>query len=293
MKALAVPAVLCALCAALHAQDAPVVFRTEARMVEVYATVLDRKGHYLDAIPREDFRVSDNGQPQPIVAFEGNAAGLSCAILLDTTGSMRDSLPTVKNAISRLIDEFRDEDSVAIYGFSTSLDLLQDFTHDWAAAKRAVMRTRAGGMTALFDAITHVTIDISNRSGKKAVVVFTDGDDNASVLNVERTVERAKRSGIPLYTVAEGEARASHGLVDRLKEIARLTGGKTYGAKDAHEAARIFEDITAELQHTYLLAYRPPETKDDEWRQIQVSLAGGAKDYRDCTVRSKEGYYPR
>ena len=81
-------------------------------------------------------------------------------------------------------------------------------------------------------------------------------------------------------------------LMNRLKEIARLTGGRTYGAKDARAAAQIFRDISAELQHTYLLAYRPPETKDDDWRQIQVSLAG-SKGYKDCTVRSKEGYYPR
>jgi len=291
MKTLVLVACLGALAAPLAPQEPPTVFRTEARMVEVYATVLDHKGRYLDGIPREHFRVSDNGQPQSISAFEGNEAGLTCAILLDTTGSMRDSLPMVKNAISRLIDEFRDEDSVAIYGFSTSLDLLQDFTHDRAAAKRAVMRTRAGGMTALFDAITHVTIDIGGRSGKKAVVIFTDGDDNASVLNAQRAVERAKKSGIPLYTVAQGEARDSHALMNRLKEVARLTGGKTYGAKDAHEAAQIFQDISSELQHTYLLAYRPPEAKDDGWREIQVSLSG-AKDYKECTVRSKEGYYP-
>jgi VWFA-related protein len=291
MKHLAWLACLGGLAAPLQPQQTPTVFRTEARMVEVYATVLDHKGRYIDGIPQEHFRISDNGQPQSITAFEGNAAGLTCAILLDTTGSMRDSLPTVKNSISRLIDEFRDEDSVAIYGFSTSLDLLQDFTHDRAAARRAVMRTRAAGMTALFDALAHVTLDIGARSGKKAVVVFTDGDDNASVLNAQRAVEGAKKSGIPLYTVAQGEARDSHALMNRLKEIARLTGGKTYGAKDAHEAAQIFQDISAELQHTYLLAYRPPEAKDDGWRQIQVSLSG-AKDYKDCTVRSKEGYYP-
>ncbi len=291
MKPLIVFASLLALGMPLQPQDAPTIFRTEARMVEVYATVVDHKGRYLDGIPREHFRVSDNGQPQSIAAFEGNTGGLTCAILLDTTGSMRDSLPMVKNAISRLIDEFREEDSVAIYGFSTSLDLLQDFTQDRAAAKRAVMRTRAAGRTALFDAITHVTIDISSHSGKKAVVIFTDGDDNASVLNAQRAEDRAKKSGIPLYTVAQGEARDSHELMNRLKEIARLTGGKTYGAKDAHEAAQIFQDISSELQHAYLLAYRPPETKDEGWREIQVSLSG-AKDYKDCTVRSREGYYP-
>jgi VWFA-related protein len=280
-----------ALAAPLGAQEAPVMFRGNARMVEVYATVLDRKGHYLDGIPREYFRVSDNGQPQPIMAFESNDTGIACAILLDTTGSMRDSLPMVKNSISRLIDAFRDEDWVAVYGFSASLDLLQGFTRDRAAAKRAVMRTRASGMTALFDAVTHVTIDIGARSGKKAVVVFTDGDDNASVLNAGRVVERAKKMGIPLYTVAQGEARDSGALMDRLREIARLTGGKAYGVRGPREAAQIFEDISAELRHTYLLAYRPPEAKDDEWRRIQVSVSG-AKDYKDCTVRSKEGYYP-
>ena len=102
---------------------------------------------------------------------------------------------------------------------------------------------------------------------------------------------QAKKSGIPVYTVAQGEARHSESLMGRLKDIARMTGGKTYGVKDAHEAAKIFEDVSAELQHTYLLSYRPPETKDYGWRRIQVSL-NGDKEYKDCTVRSKEGYFP-
>jgi Ca-activated chloride channel homolog len=288
----------CALLASLsiiaagpaNPQEPPVVFRAESRMVEVYATVLDHRGKYMDGLPRESFQISDNGRPQPIVAFENNTAELSCAFLLDTTGSMRDALPTVKNAISRLLDEYRDQDSVAVYGFSTTLDLLQDFTRDKAAAKRAVMRTRAAGGTALFDALTRVTLEIGNRTGKKAVIVFTDGDDNASVLNSQRVVEQSKRSGIPVYTVAQGEARHSDALMNRLKDIARMTGGKTYGAKDAHEAAQIFQDVSAELQHTYLLSYRPPESKDEGWRRIQVSLSG-AKEYKDCTVRSREGYY--
>ncbi len=268
------------------------VFRAESRMVQVYATVLDHNGKYLDGLPRESFQIRDNDMPQPIVAFDNDAAELSCAILLDTTGSMRESLAAVKNGISRLIDEYRDQDSIAIYGFSTTLDLLQDFTRDKAAAKRAVMRTRASGGTALFDALTRpLRSQIGTRAGKKAVIVFTDGDDNASVLNSQRTTALAKKSGIPLFTVAQGDARRSDSLMTRLKDIARLTGGKAYGVKDAHEAVKISEDVTAELQHTYLLSYRPPESKDGGWRRIQVSL-NGAKEYKDYTVRSKEGYFP-
>jgi len=280
--------VLLASMAAILAQDAPPVFRVEARLVEVYATVVDHRGRYLDGIPRESFRIRDNGQTQPIAAFENNSSKFSCAILMDTTGSMRDALPVVKNAIRGLIDELRDDDTVAIYQFSTSTELLQDFTSDKASAKRALMRTRASGMTALFDALTRVTLDLSARSGKKALLVYTDGNDNASILNAQATVDGAKKAGIPVYTVAQGEARRSAPLMDRLKDIARLTGGRAYGARDAHETAQIVKDISAELQHTYLLSYKPPESRDAAWRQIQVSL-DGVKDY---VVRSKEGYFP-
>lgn len=263
------------------------LFRAEARVVEVYATVLDHRGRYLDGIPRAAFHIRDNGQLQPIASFESNASKLSCAILMDTTGSMRDSLPTIKNAIRRLIDELRDEDAVAVYGFNTTLALLQDFTADKSSALTAVMRTRAAGRTALFDALTRVMLDIAGRGGKKAVVVYTDGDDNSSSLNPQAVIDRAKKSAIPVYTVAQGEARHSESLMKKLREMARLTGGQTYGSKDAHESARIFQDISAELQHTYMLSYRP-ESRDQSWHQIRVSL-DGVKDY---VIRSKEGYFP-
>jgi hypothetical protein len=79
--------------------------------------------------------------------------------------------------------------------------------------------------------------------------------------------------------------------MNRLKEIARLTGEKAYGVKDAHEATRIFEDAPRNSSITYLISYLPPESKDGGWRRIQVSLNAG-KAYKDYTVRGKEGYFP-
>lgn len=267
------------------------VFRTEARTVEVYATVLDRHGRYVDGLPRESFQVAENGRAQPIASFDSDSTELSCAILLDTTGSMQKALPALKNVISRLIDEFRDRDFISIYAFSTAFEQLQDFTRDKSAAKRAVMRTRAEGETALFDALMRVAIAAAGRPGKKAVLVFTDGDDNASVISAQRASEQARKLGVPVYTVAQGEAGRSNVLMRTLKEIARTTGGNAYTVKQAHDSAKIFEDVAAELQHTYLLSYRFPEGKEDGWRKIQVSLSG-AKEYKDYTIRAKEGYYP-
>ena len=269
-------------------QQADFVFKTDVRLVEVYASVFDHRGRYLDGLTRERFALADNGAAQPIVAFEGSTSEVSCAVLLDTTGSMALALPAVKNAVLRLIDEFRGNDWVAVYGFDTSIRTLQEFTRDKSTAKRAVLRTRAGGNTALFDAVARVASEISTRSGKKALIVFTDGADNASMLNIESAKVRAKKVGIPIYTVAQGDALASAVLVRELRNISDFTGGLSYTVRKPHEVENVFQDISSDLQHTYMLAYRPPAGSEKKWRSIQVSVQG-LKQYR---IRAREGYLP-
>jgi Ca-activated chloride channel homolog len=270
------------------ATDANSVFRVNARLVEVYATVRDHDGRYLDFLPKERFEIRDNGEPQPVASFESNAERLSCAVLLDTTGSMAEMLPVVKNSVVRMIDALRDEDSIAVYSFTTALNRLQDFTSDKAAAKQAVLRTRAGGATALFDAISQLAHEIESQNGKKAIVVFTDGDDNASLLNARAAVQRAKKSGVPVYAIAEGEALGKKELLNELKDIADTTGAQSYEAYKSSDIARIFQEITADLQHTYMLAYRPPAASGQRWRTIELMVTGvkGAK------IRAKQGYVP-
>jgi len=279
---------LAAAAAPVAAQPAELEFRSDVRLVEVYATVVDRRGRYLDGLSRERFQVTDNGAPQTIVTFETDTANLSCALLLDTTGSMARALPVVKNAILKLLDRLRDGDAVAVYGFSTRLAALQDFTTDKAAVKKAVLDTRPSGRTALFDAISRVSREIGRRSGKKIIVVFTDGQDNASVLSADAAVMRTKKIGVPVYTVAQGEALQSRGLVRMLKDIAQRTGGRSYTVEQAREIDDVFEDIALDLQHTYLLTYKAPSASDARWRSIQVTL-NGVENYR---LRAKEGYFP-
>jgi Ca-activated chloride channel family protein len=230
---------------------------------------------------------------QALAAFESNAASLSCAILLDTTASMADVLPVVKNSIIKLIDAMNDEDSVAIFGFSNGLNRLQEFTTDKASAKQAVLRTRAAGATALFGAISEVAREISPRSGKKALVVFTDGRDNARLLNAERAVQRAKKTGVPVYTIAEGDALKTKALLKELKDISEGTGAASFEAKRTRDIVDIFHDISGDLRHTYLLAYKPPPDTSQCWRTIQLNILG-AKDLgaKDARIRAKEGYLP-
>jgi VWFA-related protein len=264
------------------------VFRVQTRLVEVYATVKSHNGRYLDGLPQDRFEVKDNGQLQSVVAFESNAAELSCAILLDTTGSMAAALPVVKSSVMRMIDELAPDDNIAVYSFSMGLNRLQEFTTDKAAAKQAVLRGRAAGQTALFDAISELAREIEPRTGKKAIVVFTDGADNASLLNARSAVQRAKKSGVPVYAVAEGDALKSKPLLSEIREIADATGAKFHEAHKPSDINAIFQDISGDLGHTYLLAYKPPPSMDQKWRTIELAVSG----LKDVKVRAKEGYLP-
>jgi hypothetical protein len=162
---------------------------------------------------------------------------------------------------------------------------------DKAAAKRAAMLNRAAGSTALFDALARVTLDFENRPGKKAVIVFTDGDDNASVLNFQRATDQAKKSAIPLYTVLK-ERRARRIVddppqrdcaFDRRQDLQRQKR-----ARDRSHLSRHRRRIAARIP----FIPQPPEAKDDSWRGIRVTLRG-EKEYKDYAVRSKEGNFSR
>jgi len=267
--------------------SAPVI-KVNVRLVEVYASIHDRKGHFVDGLNRESFQVLEDGRPQQIASFDSTSQSLSCAILLDTTGSMNEALPRVKNSIVKLIDELDAQDSVAIFTFDQRLVVRQDFTTDKAAAKRAALRTRAEGATALFDALSETTQELSQRSGKKVLILFTDGDDNSSALNASAAVARAKKAGVPLYTIAEGEATRSKNLRKLLDELSQSTGGSAFEVKKPGEIEMVFHEISEDLRHLYMIGYRPPGgSNNGKWRKIDL-VVKGPEDYR---IRAKEGYY--
>jgi VWFA-related protein len=263
------------------------MFRADSRLVEVPVTITDTRGRYIDDLRQAQFTVTEEGQTRPISAFELQSSNLSCALLLDTTGSMQAALPSLKNAALKLIDELRDNDSVAVYSFQETVTLLEPFTTDKRAAKRAVLRAYPDGRTALNDALATVARDISGRGGKKAIVVFTDGADNMSTLTADAAARRAKVVGAPVYAIAHGEALLHPALIKQLRGVSVATGGLAFAIRRAEEIRAVFESVAGDLKHGYLLAFRPPEVKPGEWRKIEVRL-NDAKPYK---VRTREGYY--
>ena len=266
-----------------------VVFHAGAQLVEVYAAVTDAAGHFVDDLKRDQFTALDEGAPQKLVAFEPRASEVAVALVLDTTGSMQGALPALKNAALRLIAELRPSDLVAVYSFASSVTELQPFTSDKDAAKRAVMRTQAFGETALFDALTRVGRDLSGRAGKKVIVVFTDGNDNSSTLTSQTAILRAKTAGIPVYTIAQGEALLYPDFIKQLALISKATGGVPFVIHQPSEIRGVFEKLSEDLTHGYLLVFQPAPGVEHSWHSVQIEIHGS----RRYKVRAREGYYPQ
>jgi len=263
------------------------IFIAGGRIVEVYATVTDSRGRYVDNLSEGQFAILEDGRPKPVFAFENHTSGVSVALVFDTTGSMSLALPPLKNAAMQLVDDLRPTDSVAVYSFNDTVTELQPFTADKAAAKRAILKTHAAGITALYDALVRVNRDLSARTGKKVIIVFTDGADNASMLTAGTAVERAKARGIPIYTIAEGEALTHPELIQQLGNMSRSTGGTPFLIRKLSDIGEVFDKVSQDLMHGYLLAFQTNPGDNRVWRKIQVVLKGP----KGQQVRAREGYY--
>ncbi len=132
-----------------------------------------------------------------------------------------------------------------------------------------------------------VTKDLAGVEGKKTLLVFTDGDDNSSVLNARSAIRQARAVGTPVFAAAQGQALENRDLVKQIHELSRSRGGLAFEVKKSSQAQRIFFEIPRALKHGYLLAFRPPQATSDEWRDIEVAVSG----VRRPQIRAKSGYF--
>lgn len=263
-------------------------FRAEARLVQAYVSIFDKHGNPLPNLTRDRFQVLDAGHAQALAVFEGAEDAVSCALLLDTTGSMTEYLPALRIAAMHFVDELRADESVAVYTFNRTLQVNQKFTTDKKLVKTAIMRTSAAGMTRLFDSVAQVSRDLEAREGKKALVVFTDGDDNASMLNAAGAIGKARQSGVPIYVIAQGSGLKDARLMKILEDLAAGTGGIAFRLTKPEKVGEVFSEISRSLLHTYLLSWKLPEEAGTSWRPIKVTVAG----VEDARIRTRQGYWP-
>jgi VWFA-related protein len=278
--------------AAAQTADAS-VFRSAIDYVSITAVVRDQRGRTVPSLSREDFEVLDAGNPRPIVDLQAaTASPASVALLLDGSGSMRigrahDAAVAISEAILDSLNPVRDD--AALFTFDTRLITLEEFTRDFRTVRAKLRHVDAFGSTSLFDAIGGTAGIVARRTqNRRAVVVLTDGLDNASAYSAGDIAPIASAIDVPVYVfdLRAGTADAAAGAANPLADLARWTGGQYFAAGTPEATAQSVRSLLDELRHQYVIAFEAASAGGYRSVEVRTRKPG-------LRVRSRSGYMAR
>jgi VWFA-related protein len=260
--------------ARIKSADRVVTEWVDVNAVQLYPVVTDRVGKYIRGLGRESFTVLDQGKPVPIDYFSETVERLRLAILLDTSRSMTGKLSFVTEAAWGLIRRLESGDTLSLYAFNHGLVAGPEVAAPEVAAAESFVRGLApSGGTALYDALAAVLRDLSTTAGRKAIILFSDGQDERSLLTLDQVVDRARQSEAMVYTVGAGSSARDVAARHDLETLARETGGQALFFDNYRKLDSVFDSILVDLRSQYALSYTPPPGEDGV-RAIELEVAG-------------------
>lgn len=301
----------------LHAQDSGrPVFRVKVDMVVLAFTVTDNKNRYINGLRPGDFRISEDGIAQRIATFAEGArppvaiaedgsvrpvlesgieqpdalVGTNVFVLFDTSNFMYRGFVYAEDAIADFIRGLDRADSVAVYTFSRNLSRAAALTRDHSAAIEGLRKSVAGDDTALYNALLVTLRDAAKVPGRKVVIVFSNGPDNASIVAPDDVRAVAEDEGIPIYVISTAELNDNAISTSVFRRIAQRTGGKAYWARSWQRQVEAFENIREDLGNSYTITYYPAPNPNEGFRKIAVEVVSDpGRKYR---VHTRPGYRP-
>jgi VWFA-related protein len=270
----------------------------DVQRVAMVLAVTDRRGRFVTDLVKEDFEVLENKKPQEIVQFSAETdLPLRLAIVIDTSNSIRDRFRFEQEAATTFIRNVirPDVDRALVIGFDTATELVADLTGDIGKLEEAVAKLRAGGGTAMYDAIFFASrdkllMDQPREKFRRAMVVLSDGDDNQSRSSRDQALEWAQRADVTVYTISTNISRIQTDGDKVLKYFAAETGGQAFFPFKATDLEQSFENIANELRKQYSMLYKPePYIADGLFHPVTIRVNGR----KDLVVRCRRGYYAR
>jgi VWFA-related protein len=305
---------------AVVAQDRP-IFRIKVDMVVLSFTVTDGKGKYVNGLKHNDFKILEDGIPQTLSTFsEGNLPPLEIAangaarpilldpskpdtarsdafvgtnvfVLFDTSNYMYRTFVYASDAIADFVRGLDRADSVAVYTYSRNLTRASSLSKDHNDAIFGLRAAVAGDDSALYNALLLTLRDAAKVAGRKVVIVFSNGPDNASMVAPDDVRAVAEDEGIPIYVISTNEVNKDAISSNVFKRIAGNTGGRSYFAGTWQKQVEAFEAIREDLGNSYTVTYYPQTNPNEGFRKIAVEVMGDAgKKYK---VQARPGYRPR
>lgn len=274
-----------------HSQEEPDVVKVDSSIVVMNATVRDAKNKPVSGLTQKDFKIFEDGVPQPIVLFEAQDSPFAAVILIDTSGSMSERISIARSAAINFLDGLRADDVAAIYRFDSKVDLVQEFSNSRDVADK-IFDLKARGMTVLYDAIQMAAKELKTRTEqRKAVIVISDGADTMSGASADKTLKSALADGITIYTIdmsTLGEnfaaRRQNQGV---LRNFAEKTGGVFISTEDGIALRDALKNIVNEMRNQYTIAFEPADSKrDGKWHDLELRIAKP-----DLVIRTRKGYH--
>ncbi len=260
--------------------------KVDVDVVQVTATVVDGDGRFAKGLRRQDFRVLEDGVPQDISNFVSENVPLEIIVAVDVSGSMTDAMPHVQDSVKRFLEELRPTDRVTVLGFNDNIFTVARPSVDLPGRLAAIDRLAPWGGTALYDLIVQAIDQLGRQTGRRALVVFSDGEDLNSRIPIEVAERRLETSDAVLYPLGMGRAPDLRALRDVLDRLAKKSGGRAFFGETVERLNEAFAEIIKELSSQYLLGYVSKDgRRDGRWRAITVELPG--KDFR---IRARQGY---
>ena len=292
----AVASALAAFVPSVAAQPPP-VFRASVESVYVDAFV-SRGGQPIPGLPASSFELKDNGVRQSVELLAAESRPLRTVLVFDTSSSVvGERLAALKVAAGAFLQGLRPADQVALVGFSQEIAWLAPASTDKAAVRRALDRLEPAGATAALDAL-YAAVALAEEGGRSLIVLFTDGNDNMSILGEKQLLTAVERSNALVHAVGwhEEPAATARGITEAelseldqtlaLRQIAEATGGRYWGADSPERLRRSFAEIAEAMSQRYILRYEPQGVPRDGWHRIEIKLRGQKGD-----VQARHGYW--
>jgi Ca-activated chloride channel homolog len=291
-------------CGTVLAQTAPQksapgpAFKSGVDVVSLSVTVTDGTNHYVTDLEAGEFAIFEDGVRQSISFFNRRQQPIALSLLLDTSASMEQHLPTLQVAASNFVRRLKPNDIAQVIDFDSRVEIRQAFTSNQADLEAAIGQTAAGGSTSLHNAIyialrelrkVHAVNEEDVR--RQAMIVFSDGEDTSSLVSFDEVLDLAKQSETAIYTIGlRGSDSQSKGFREAeyvLRTLARETGGRSFFPMKAEDLAGVYAQIADELASQYTIGYISQNPKrDGAWRRLVVQAARPS-----LTCRTKNGYY--
>ena len=270
--------------------------RKDVDLVLVPVTVTDPMNRLVTGLEKENFFLTDSGQPQEIRHFSSEDAPISLGVIFDVSGSMSNKIDKSRDAVVEFFKTANPQDEFFLITFSEKPEVLADFTTSVEDIQSKLIYAMPKGRTALLDAI-YLGMNRMRKAKyeKKALLIISDGGDNHSRYTESEIKSMVREADVQIYAI---------GLYDRdfktpeeregpqlLADISDVTGGRTFAIGSPNELADVATKIGIELRNQYVLGYRPSNpARDGKWRKIKVKL-NPPKGLPPLHVYAKTGYY--